>query len=54
MHARFEIWQEPTGKCPSLLWAAQMINYIARFETQVAAENFVASVKAFRKKHGLK
>lgn len=54
MHTQFEVWYEPSVNCSTLPWAAQMVNYVARFETKTAAEKFVEAVKIFRHKHGLK
>jgi hypothetical protein len=47
-HALYDIWEDVGG------WCAQLVNYVGRFPSKAAAESFVASVKDYRKKNGLK
>jgi hypothetical protein len=53
-HERYDIWEETDDIYYLVPWRAQMVNYIAQFETKKQAEGFVASVKDYRKKNGLK
>jgi hypothetical protein len=42
----FNIWENPER--PVMAWHAQMVNYVAHFNTREEAERFVASVQASR------
>lgn len=53
-HELYAIWEETDDQYYLVPWRAQMVNYIAQFETKAQAEGFVASVKDYRKKNGLK
>ena len=53
--ARFEIWEDPTSPLgPLVPWKVQMIDYVASFPTKESAERYVDTIRAYRKKHGLK
>lgn len=46
-HERFEIWEDNTSTVfPQWPWRAEMVNYVARFETREKAERYVDSVKS--------
>ena len=42
----FDIWENPQR--PTLQWHAQMVNYVAHFNTRDEAEKFVAATKKAR------
>lgn len=44
----FSIWEEPTPLKLSLPWRVQLMNAIAQFPTEDAAQKYVDSVKVFR------
>lgn len=62
-HALYDIWEEANADSQSsarfptvfvMPWRVQLVNYVGQFETKESAESFVASVKDYRKKNGLK
>jgi hypothetical protein len=50
-HALYDIWEDEDASLP---WCAQLVNYVGHFATREMAENFIALVQAYRKKHGFK
>lgn len=52
-HELYDIWEETDDKYYLVPWRAQMVNYIAQFETELQAKGFVAATKDYRKKNGL-
>lgn len=50
----YEIWEEKETQFPLWPWRAQLLNYVARFQTREKAEQFVLSIKNYREKNHLK
>lgn len=46
----YDIWQEEKPVIPELDWRMQLINYVAQYPTQAAAERHKAVIEVERKK----
>ena len=54
-HELYAVWEDTTSySVRKWTWRAQLFNFIGQFETKEKAESFVAAIKDYRKKNGLK
>jgi len=49
-HKLFDIWETPESGD----WNAQLVNFVGHFATEELANRYVAAVKDYRQKNGLK
>lgn len=52
-HVLYDIWENETYN-PPVRWRVQLINFVGGFPTQKEAADYVAAIKAYREKEGLK
>ena len=53
----FEVWDSTSAadlEVGDERWSAQMVDYVAQFPTKRCADHYVATVREYRKKNGLK
>jgi hypothetical protein len=51
-HALYDVWEDPSKTRHS--WKLQLVNYVAYFLSRESAERYAATVRAERKRLGLK
>lgn len=51
-HALYDIWEDPSKHYHP--WKLQLVNYVAYFTSKEGAERYAATVRAERKRLGLK
>lgn len=52
--ALYDIWEEAAPVWPDKPWRVQMVNYVAQFSSFDIAERFIAAIKEFTKRSGVK